>query len=231
MHKSFFLLGNWKANGSLQQVRDFCSEVTSLEVPIGITPILAPPFPYLDTMKLLLPQGYGLAAQTCQSSSFTGQITAPMLKDVGCGWVLIGHGERQESFQEVRQQILAVQGEGMIPIVCVGEKDPDSVLDVLDHQCGHYFQDISGGYWVAYEPIWAIGSGKTPDGKHLKKVSEYLKQKLHLPLLYGGSVNSTTVFSLLSSQLWAGFLVGKASLKACDWMDLIQQIKDCVLLK
>ena len=229
------IAGNWKMNLTLSQGEAFLHEFKSLlqQSRPSRRLILAPNFTLLaglagDCAEL----GIGLAAQNCapqESGAFTGETSIPMLQDVGVGCVIIGHSERRQLFHEddelLCRKLKAVAAAGLEPIFCVGEtldqrRAGDAVTVVLK-QLEAGLEGFAGrGLMVAYEPVWAIGTGQTatPEdarGMHYE-IREFLKRRFsdgqHIPILYGGSAKPENAAALLAQPEVNGLLVGGASL-------------------
>jgi triosephosphate isomerase len=202
------LIGNWKMNTLRKDIDSFIGALKPAPQKVQLG--LSLPFPYLE--KTRLPKGYLLGGQECSSHEkgpFTGQVSAAMLKDVGCGFVLLGHPEVGDEDDVVKAKANQAHAQGLIPVICVAGP-PDSVKGRLPS-----FQ----GYSVAYEP--AIGAEIPPDT--LSQDVDILRQYIgDIPLLYGGGVNPETVKDLL--DLFDGFLVGRASLDSQKWHSLVAQV-------
>ena len=180
-------VANWKMNGSIALVEAY--KETRLDV------IVCPPFTFLHHFR-----GFKLGAQNCSehhNGSFTGEISAQMLKENDCSYVIVGHSERRsfETQNMVIEKAKRAIEQDMIPIICC----EDYVEIDLD----------SSSYWLAYEPLWAIGTGKTPTPEQVYDMTNKLKQNCHT-VLYGGSVNSKNKNSFKGTC--DGFLIGGASL-------------------
>ncbi|MBI1778855.1 MAG: triose-phosphate isomerase [Proteobacteria bacterium] len=177
--------------------------------------------------------GIGLGGQDCHAEpagAFTGDVSAPMLADLGCRWVILGHSERRVGHGEtdavVRSKVTAAHATGLTAIVCVGEsaaeREAGTALAVVDAQLGGSLPEGSraDNTVIAYEPIWAIGTGRTPTNDDVARVHAYIIDRLtrrprgdRLRVLYGGSVKAGNAAELLAIPGVAGALVGGASLK------------------
>ena len=238
--------GNWKMNGSLAAnavlVQGLLAEggdAWGCEVAVCV------PAPYLAQLQSLT-QGSPLAlgaqdVSTQDSGAFTGESSAAMLKDFGVRYCLVGHSERRQYHQEsdavVATKAQRVLAAGITPIVCVGETlaereagDTESVikrqLAAVVHVNGHCISEIV----LAYEPVWAIGTGKTASPEQAQAVHLVLRQQLQaasasadrVRILYGGSMNSGNAASLLAQPDIDGGLIGGASLKVADFLSIIR---------
>ena len=226
------IAANWKMNGSEELLKEFSQLTRAKHNEI----IICPPFTLLDSAKSLLPDFIKIGAQNCSEKNngpFTGEISASMLKEKSVSHVLIGHSERRTLFKETNDMIFkkveAAIKSKLIPIVCIGEKlsekKANKTLQVLDNQINGSLAKIDPHEQVivAYEPVWAIGTGLTPDENEIKETHLYIKTKLNqhfdadIPILYGGSANSENCSQIISIDNVGGLLVGGASLKTNDF--------------
>ena len=239
------IVGNWKMNGSLQTNADLVSDVVqglpaSLNCGVGV----AVPAVYVAQVQALVQgSGVAVAAQDVsqhEKGAYTGETSASMLQDLGVRYTLVGHSERRQYHGEtdavVAAKAQAALAKGVTPIVCVGETlaereagQTEQVvkrqLAAVIHQVGHCISELV----VAYEPVWAIGTGKTASPEQAQAVHAVLRAQLaaatehagRVPLLYGGSMNAANAAQLLSQADIDGGLVGGASLKAADFLQII----------
>lgn len=222
-----YLVANWKMNGSHDRVRGFAFALNRAlgMAPASLTTIFCPPFTYLETARSALPLNARLAigGQNCAKDTegaFTGGISAPMLSDCGARYVILGHSERRlfmhETDDQVSAKMKAAHDAGLTPIVCVGETEQEhkdgKTLDVLACQLKQW---VKGNALVAYEPVWAIGSGKIPTTKEIETAHSHIKSILGSaqPVLYGGSVKAANIREILGVKAVDGVLIGGASLK------------------
>ena len=240
--------GNWKMNGTRESAQllikgiiNGMAGVTRAEV------VVCPPFVYLDLVGSAL-QGtpIPLGAQNVSKEdmgAFTGEIAAPMLKDVGCQYVIVGHSERRtlygEDDQLVAEKYARARKEGLTPILCVGElleeREAGSTEDVVARQLDAVIE-LAGvaslaESVVAYEPVWAIGTGRTATPEQAQDVHAFIRQRIaaqskeaaeQVRILYGGSVNAKNAAELLGMPDIDGGLIGGASLKAADFLTICQ---------
>jgi triosephosphate isomerase len=232
---SLCIVANWKLNGSKefnqQWVLEFLKHFNGNNfLPIGIAPASL----YIDHLKEIL-DGYGIkiGAQNIdilETGARTGEISASMINDLGCEFSIIGHSERRILFDEtsqiIRQKLIQANNNSMIPILCIGESaeenEANNTFNVLKKQIIEALQDITelSSLIIAYEPVWAIGSGKIPNPEEINSVHEMIKDvvqsrfpKIGLEsVLYGGSVNSKNAPSLFEQKNIDGALIGGASL-------------------
>ncbi|KXZ42048.1 hypothetical protein GPECTOR_217g455 [Gonium pectorale] len=240
----FFVGGNWKCNGSVASVRTLVDELNSGSVPSGVEVVCAPPFIYIDyVMQHLDKDKYQLSAQNCWISgngAYTGEVSAEQLHDFGVPWVILGHSERRslcgESNATVAKKTAHALAAGLGVIACVGEtldqRNSGSMFQVLDGQMQALVDEVKD--WskvvIAYEPVWAIGTGVVATPEQAQEVHAYLRQfcqsKLGfgvtdtLRIIYGGSVNDANCKELALMEDIDGFLVGGASLKGSSFVTI-----------
>lgn len=233
------VVGNWKMHGSLASIDEFAAAWRPTDANCDV--VLAPPFPYLAKVAEALP-GTGVAAQDCSShpgGAYTGEVAAPMLADLGCDWVILGHSERRQYHAEtdalVASKLGAALDAGLRPIVCVGETlaqreagDHEAVVaaQVLGSLAGAALDNVV----IAYEPVWAIGTGVTATPEQANEMHGAIRALLSerfgetgsaIPLLYGGSVKPGNAAELFACEYIDGALVGGASLKAEDFAAIV----------
>ena len=240
--KPIMVAGNWKMyklTGEARQLAsDLKSGLASLTAPVSV--VLCPPFTALaEVAAVIADTKILLGAQNThweENGAYTGEISAPMLKDIGCTYVIIGHSERRHVFGEtdetVNRKILASLEAGLKPIVCVGETEQQRDLDeteaVITGQIHKGLKNLSpeqmDGITIAYEPVWAIGTGKTATPEQAQEVHALIRGLISkrfsesvassLLILYGGSVKPGNAVELMSQPDINGALVGGASLEA-----------------
>lgn len=228
------VVANWKMNLLSKEVEAFCEGLLNAHEPAeGVQAAIAAPFPYLERVhQALRAQGIRVFAQNGhqeEKGAFTGEVSMAMLRDIGCSGVILGHSERRTLFGETDElltlKISAARAHGLLPLLCVGEtlheRDTDQTLAVLKRQLDILARTGPGPLWVAYEPVWAIGTGRRADAMQIKQAHAFIREELqvHLgepggkvPILYGGSVTPETFSELLGIPEVAGGLVGGASL-------------------
>jgi triosephosphate isomerase len=245
-----FIAGNWKMHMTVPEARNLVTAIVkaSLDLPEAEI-VVAPPFTALGAVRELLEGTHVvLAAQNLfweDKGAYTGEVSAPMLKDVGCQYVIIGHSERRQHFgetdAEVNKKIKAAQKHGLFPIVCIGEsleeREGGETLAKVTHQIESGLAGVDRNGFrhliVAYEPIWAIGTGKTATPGQAEEVQAAIREKLAAEygnepaacaiILYGGSVKPANAFNLLSEKNIDGFLVGGASLEAESFAEITRE--------
>ena len=243
--KKKLIVGNWKMNGGLQANAELISALLQgLPGPLNCGVAVAVPAAYLAQVQALV-QGSGVdvAAQDVSQhdkGAYTGEVSAAMLQDFAVRYALVGHSERRQYHGEtdaaVAAKAQAALAKGITPIVCVGETlqereagQTEQVvkrqLAAVIHQVGQCISEVV----VAYEPVWAIGTGKTATPEQAQAVHAVLRAQLaaatehaqRVPLLYGGSMNAANAAQLLGQVDIDGGLVGGASLKAADFLQII----------
>lgn len=222
------IIANWKLNPT--SLKDAQKLAASVSIKAKNKVVLCPPTVYLSAI------GYPtVGAQDCfwqDKGAYTGQTSPAQLKDLGIKYCIIGHSERREfggdSDEIVNAKAKVCLSVKITPVICVGygttvENDDLEVVDILRHQLDVGLKGLNTEkIIVAYEPVWAIGSGETPTPEHAEKISLFIKSKYGIKkVLYGGSVNILTAPGLLKERNIDGFLVGGASLKAKEFNEII----------
>lgn len=245
-----FIAGNWKLNKTVSEAREFISSLKEACQGLGAAEIVAiPPYTALSSVSSLIEDSpIKLGAQNFfweDTGAYTGEISASMLLDVGCSYVVIGHSERRQYFGEtnesVNKKIHAALSHGLTPIFCMGEtleeREHGQTIGKVESQILEGLKDIdaddSKKVIFAYEPIWAIGTGLTATPEQAEEVHLFIRNILAEKygndvsacaiILYGGSVKPDNTFSLLSEKDINGALVGGASLKADSFAEIIKE--------
>jgi triosephosphate isomerase len=247
------ILGNWKMNGRLTQVialidalLDICSPITAATITLLVPAIFLP-----KVSEMLQAKAICFGAQNVFPKDFgpyTGELSGPMLLDYQCEYVLVGHSERRQLFHEnekfVAEKFHHVKEHGMIPVLCVGETEQQREQGVTEQVLTQQLVAVLDGApadvlqrcVIAYEPVWAIGTGKTATPEQAQSVhkfirdflSEYGRQEaLRVPIVYGGSVNRANARALFAMPDIDGGLIGGASLDAQQFGDIIECINCC----
>lgn len=240
--------GNWKMHGSKAMVEELLSALVANTLQVNIETIVFPPYPYLDqTQRLLQGSSIQWGAQnlaTAEKGAFTGEVSASMLKDFGCSFVLIGHSERRQLYGDTNEVIIEkckmAHTHNIHPIICIGEtlqeRESQKTFNVLKNQINailtlENWRDLLQNAILAYEPVWAIGTGKTASPEQAQEVHEFIRSTIAeqdeqiangLPILYGGSVKPSNAAGLFAMQDIDGALVGGASLNAQDFTEICQ---------
>jgi len=238
------LAGNWKMNGLMRSVGELDRLIKGVESDCGLDVMICPPATLLAAFaRVAGGSRVSIGAQDCHSQPsgpYTGDISAEMLRDAGAEAVIVGHSERRihhrEQNADVRAKALACQRAGLVAIVCVGEtgeeRERGQTGEVIAAQLvGSLPEKASGASLVvAYEPVWAIGSGLTPHPRDIAEVHRVVRRHLterfahegdKIRILYGGSVKPDNAADLLSVANVDGALVGGASLKAEEFLGII----------
>ena len=246
-----FVAGNWKMNTDSRSSVNLAKRIAcgSSEVAgHGVNVAVFPPFVYLDSVaKALSASSIAVGAQDvyCESKgAFTGEISPSMLKDIGCAYVLCGHSERRhvigETDELVNKKVAAAIMGGLLPILCVGEllsqRDSSQTEEVVSRQLKNGLAGLNAekvsAVTIAYEPVWAIGTGRTATPQQAQEVHRLVRNLLaqmyddrlaqETRILYGGSVKPDNSDDLMSQQDIDGLLVGGASLNADDFLAIIR---------
>ncbi|MBK8726565.1 MAG: triose-phosphate isomerase [Holophagaceae bacterium] len=237
------VVANWKMNMLQGEASTFCD--TFLE---GYTPkdnvqvAVAPPFTLLTAVHdMLREKGIITIAQNghyAKRGAFTGEIAMAQVKDAGANGVIIGHSERRHLFGEtdevVGKKLVKARAKGLLPVLCVGEtlqdRDSGNTFMVLRQQLQVVAQAGPGPLWVAYEPVWAIGTGRRADLAQIQEAHAFIREEVqvafgvpgtNVPILYGGSVTPDNFGEVLGVQHVAGALVGGASLDPAKFLQLV----------
>ncbi len=233
--------GNWKMNGTKQFAAQMSQQINLHAKTLdNVEVVLSPSSVYLSQVQNDA-SGYSVAAQNVhyeQAGAFTGELSVSMIADIGCKYVLVGHSERREMFgddeQSVAKKVCAVIAASLVPILCVGEslaqRKADSAFDVVEKQIVSALAGLSltgDEFVIAYEPIWAIGTGETASPQQAQEMHAFIRKVLSdniaadlaekVRILYGGSVSATTAQQLFAQPDIDGGLVGGASLKIEDF--------------
>jgi len=238
------IAGNWKLHKTLQEASSLAAElIPAVADNRSVEIVVAPVYTALSTVaETVAGSNIKLAAQNCYPESqgaFTGEVSPALLKNVGCDYVIIGHSERRQLFREtdefINSKARALAGAGLGVILCVGEtleeRETGQMFDVLRRQIRyglkHLTADQMGGVVIAYEPVWAIGTGKTASDEQAQEAHAFIRALLielydnqvasATRVLYGGSVKPGNIDGLMTQPDVDGALVGGASLNADDF--------------
>jgi triosephosphate isomerase (TIM) len=239
------VIGNWKMHGDALEVHEFMHAMTRVPLPPDCAVGIAVPCLHLPQLAALIGRRpVAIVAQDVSqfggSGAFTGEVSASMLHEAGCEYVLIGHSERRQYFAEgeavLAQKLIRASEAGLVPVLCVGETQHDrrrgDYLQVLEHQLevlNTVADSLPPNIWIAYEPVWAIGTGLVAKAEQIVEVHAHLAHCLRerLPsgcaarLLYGGSVKAGNASEILALPGVDGVLVGSASLAAAEFSQII----------
>jgi triosephosphate isomerase len=233
------IVGNWKCNPTtlveakrlFNLVKIGVKKIRNTEV------VICPPFPYLaeffDRCRKI--QHLKLGAQDCfweEKGAFTGEVSPKMLKDLNCEYIIIGHSERRRYFREnnemINKKIKAVLNFGLKPILCIGETEKErkkgKAKEILKEQLQKGTESIKN-LVVAYEPVWAIGTGKACGITEAKEAYSFIKRLAkNVPILYGGGVNSQNARDFIKKVGFQGLLVGGASLNPQEFTKIVKAV-------
>lgn len=246
------VIANWKMNpqGLAEAKKLFNSVKRGMKNIKKVEVIICPPFIYLSSFKFQV-SSFKIGAQDCfweKEGAFTGEISSLMLKDLGCEYVILGHSERRKYFKEtdelINKKLKAVIGAKMIPILCIGEtqeqKNRGETEKILKKQIELGLRGVSSSKFqvsrvcIAYEPIWAIGTGNPCDVEEAQKIGLLIRKIISgiynralskkLRILYGGSVNSKNAAGYIKESNLQGLLVGGASLVAEEFIKIAKTV-------
>lgn len=244
------IAGNWKMHKTVAEAVSFVQELKQKTMGTQVEVVVCPPFTALASVTEAIKGSHiGVAAQNMHwenQGAFTGEISPVMLKEIGVKYVVLGHSERRQYFGEtdetVNKKVKAALEHGLIPIVCVGEtleqRESGSTEQVVAAQTKGALLGLTpeqvSGLVIAYEPIWAIGTGKTASDEDAQQVNNYIRKVIAevfgsataevVRIQYGGSVKPGNAKGLMAQQDIDGALVGGASLKVDDFVGIIENI-------
>lgn len=246
--------GNWKMNKTLQEANTLASEVLAMvndEVQGDVRVIFCTPFPYLQSVKTIIGNHtrIAVAAQNCsehESGAYTGETSAVMLKSLDIPYVIVGHSERRQYFHEdgklLAKKVDVALKNGLSPIFCCGEvleirekgTHEQLVKQQVEESLFHLSADDLKKVVIAYEPVWAIGTGKTASAQQAQEMHAVIRKHIAakygestadaITILYGGSVNAANAKELFANPDVDGGLVGGASLKSREFTEIIKSI-------
>ncbi|KAK4758047.1 hypothetical protein SAY87_019348 [Trapa incisa] len=246
MARKFFVGGNWKCNGTTEEVKKIVATLNEGQVPSQdvVEVVVSPPFVFVPLVKTSLRPDFHVSAQNCwvkKGGAYTGEVSAEMLVNLDIPWVILGHSERRlilgESNEFVGDKVAYALSKGLKVIACVGEtleqRESGSTLEVVAAQTKAIAERITS--WenvvLAYEPVWAIGTGKVATPAQAQEVHYELRKWFHantspevaatIRIIYGGSVNGANCKELAAQPDVDGFLVGGAALKP-EFIDIIK---------
>lgn len=241
--------GNWKMNTTLEEGVELANNVNALlkGKKANCDVIVCVPFTHLTSVNAVLePELVGLGAENCSEhakGAYTGEVSASMVKSTGAGYVILGHSERRQYFGENNEQLLAktkiALENGLVPIFCVGEvleqREDGSFNEVVKSQVEALFSlsaEDFGKIVIAYEPVWAIGTGKTATAEQAQEMHAHIRDVIadkygkevadNTSILYGGSCKPSNAKEIFAKPDVDGGLIGGAALKAEDFMGIIE---------
>ena len=239
------IAGNWKMNGLAGEAAALATAIRSGATGLGCEVLVCPPATLISALAKLFADGpVQLGGQDCHAApcgAHTGDVSATMLRDAGAGWVILGHSERRadhgETDAQVQAKTLAAVAAGLAPIVCVGETEAQRMAGTQDNVVGAQLRASLPAQFagvVAYEPVWAIGTGRTPTEADVAAMHGFIRATLvshlgpagqGLRILYGGSVKPANAAALLALPEVGGALVGGASLVAADFLAIADRAR------
>jgi triosephosphate isomerase len=250
MQRRPFIAGNWKMNTSYSEITALLSDLLNKIMESQHTDIVVfPPYVYLQFVRDFIQRTQSsvlLGAQNLSqyaAGAYTGEIAAKMLKDVNCDYVIVGHSERRSYYHEtdeiVAQKVLAALKEGLKPVICIGEtkeeREANRTKDIVIKQLSAVITEVGIDALktciIAYEPVWAIGTGLTATPAQAQEVHAYLRSAIaqenleiseNIRIIYGGSVNQNNAQELFSMPDIDGGLIGGASLRAEQFAHICQ---------
>lgn len=250
MSRKKIVAGNWKMNTDWVEAFDLATAIRDQSKEIsGVEKIIFPPFPYLQMLSVVLSEGknFYVGAQNCSEhdkGAFTGEVSAAMIQSAGCNYVLVGHSERRSYFKENKEQLKAkieqALQNGLQVIFCFGEQlnerksniHFETVRTQLQEVLGDFSKEKTGSLVLAYEPVWAIGTGETASPAQAQEMHAFVRKTIgsifsetianNMSILYGGSCNAQNAKELFSCSDVDGGLIGGASLKADDFCTIMR---------
>ncbi|BCD91760.1 triosephosphate isomerase [Francisella halioticida] len=242
------IMGNWKMNGSSTSIKELCSGISQVKYDsskVGVA--VFPSSLYVKEVISQLPENIGIGLQNItfyDNGAYTGEISADMLHDVGCSYLLIGHSERRalfdESDKDVFKKIEKVIDTSVIPVVCIGEslkdREDGNLEKVLETQLKLVLNNLSinqlAKIVIAYEPVWAIGTGVVASLEQVQETHRFIRSLVakvdenlakNMKIVYGGSLKAGNAKDILNLPDVDGGLIGGASLKASEFNEIINQ--------
>lgn len=243
------IAGNWKMNENIAESVELVSQLKEMVSGVeGVEVVVAPPYTALGSVAATIKDSnIFLSAQNTfweESGAFTGEISPSMLKDIGCQYTIIGHSERRQYFEEtnemVNKKLKAALKASLTPIVCIGEtleeREAGKTLTVIEKQLREGLNGLSSDEMevvvIAYEPVWAIGTGRTATPDQAQEVHQFIRKQIaqifgervaeKIRILYGGSVKPDNIDQLMAQRDIDGALVGGASLKADSFARIVK---------
>ncbi len=231
------IAANWKMHFTIQEAEITAKKMVKNIKTDAVDIVVFPSFVHLDRLGDIFNQSLiKLGAQNMhfeEKGAFTGEISPSMLESVGCKYVILGHSERRHIFKEdnelIGKKIKSAVGHGLIPILCVGEtleeRNQNRALDIIKTQLEEGLKGVDNkNVIIAYEPVWAIGTGVSADTKTIEEMHDFIRDVAgELPILYGGSVKAKNAEDIAGVDNVDGFLVGSASLIVEEFREIIDK--------
>lgn len=237
--KKILLYGNWKMNLNVAATKQFAAQTSELlaanpELRNGTDFCIFPPFILIpEAVKDLTPIGISVGSQNAseyKAGAYTGEVAPSMIREAGAKYSIVGHSERRHIYGETSEQVnrkaINCLANGLTPVICVGEtleeRDAGKTLDVVNEQLIKGVKDLpENSYIIAYEPVWAIGTGRAASAADAEAVCAYIKTLVKAPVLYGGSVKPSNSAELFAQPSIDGGLIGGASMKPADYIAIL----------
>ena len=242
-----FIAGNWKMHKTVSEAEAFLKELLTKDLPSGVDAAICAPFIHLDRLVQVTNDKVGIGAENGHfeaQGAFTGEVSIDSLSDLGVDYVIIGHSERREMFNEtdvsVNKKVLKALEKDVVPIVCCGEtleeRENETYIEKITTQIEKAFKDVDAEdakrVVVAYEPIWAIGTGKSATSEDANKMCQLVRETIEktfntevseaVRIQYGGSVKPENIKEYMSEPHIDGALVGGASLEVESFVALLE---------
>lgn len=245
----YLIIANWKCNpGNEKQAKQlFQAYKKQMRSCKNIDLVVCPPFIFFSSLKEKFKNIF-LGVQDCfyKEGAFTGEVSSQMIKSCGANYVIVGHSERRNIFnekdEEINKKVKSVLDNKMTPILCIGEnekqREEGETFEIIKKQIGEGLDKINRdkikNIVLAYEPIWAIGTGKSADPENIQEVKIFIKKLINnkygvktsdsVKIIYGGSVDSNNINSYLSIAQMDGALIGGASLKKDEFLNILKKV-------
>ncbi|WP_414044726.1 triose-phosphate isomerase [Macrococcus equi] len=241
------IAGNWKMNKTVKEAKDFVTKLPALPSTESVDAVICAPAIQLDALVSANVEGLNIGAQNCyfeDNGAFTGETSPAALKDLGVKYVVLGHSERREYFgetdEDVNKKALAVFKHGMTPIICCGETDEERESGQFEAHVGSQVKNALKGFTeeqaksavIAYEPIWAIGTGKSATSEDAESSCKFVRSVVEqefntevaqaVRIQYGGSVKPENIKEYMANENIDGALVGGASLEVDSFVKLLE---------
>ncbi|HOB11993.1 MAG TPA: triose-phosphate isomerase [Syntrophomonadaceae bacterium] len=243
-------IANWKMNKSRAEAKEFCEQLRQAAPELtGVETVVCPPFTSLYLVAEQLENtGVHWGGQNCfweEQGAYTGEVSPLMLRDLRCRYVILGHSERRQILGEtdamINRKLAAAIGAGLIPILCVGEtlqeRENHRAREVVKEQLDQDLRNLApptAGLVIAYEPVWAIGTGVNASSDDAQEMISFIRERLAqslgpesaavTPILYGGSVNSNNIAEIMAEKDIDGALIGGASLQVSSFVTIARLI-------
>ncbi len=240
------IIANWKLNSNIDFIKNYIKKINKINFNNNKYEIsIAPPIIYLYLINKLIKNKFNTTSQNIDihlSGAFTGETSGWMLKDINTKYVIIGHSERRKYHKEnnklILKKIIISKKSNLIPIICIGENEKEYLNNESIKTCKLQIncliknnEQILDNTIIAYEPIWAIGTNKTADLKHIIKIHKFIKKHLKknnskIKIIYGGSININNAKNIIQNEEIQGLLIGSSSLDINNFINIINSINE-----